>query len=245
MSDQGIQSNKYGELRSAHKDYIDLYIALYQLKTENEEELNSIYKMIRATLIDTNKYLPKNAIRDILDIIPYNNRYTKSYLSFAKRISDDYNVKQVNNILPISNFMFYKEYGIILDKSKNFKEFEYDDLDIFSENTIYRIIMDNNKEKFIQFIESDEFDKDQKRRSNLFPKIDRKFCIGYSLLELCCYYGAADCFKLLRTKFHSDITQQCLRFSFLGRNQEIMSECLKYRKLKKRMHEICNYFTQH
>ena len=119
--------------------------------------------MIRATLIDTNKYLPKNAIRDILDIIPYNNRYTKSYLSFAKRISDDYNVKQVNNILPISNFMFYKEYGIILDKSKNFKEFEYDDLDIFSENTIYRIIMDNNKEKFIQFIESDEFDKDQKR----------------------------------------------------------------------------------
>ncbi|EAX83072.1 hypothetical protein TVAG_259580, partial [Trichomonas vaginalis G3] len=52
----------------------------------------------------------------------------------------------------------------------------------------------------------------------------------YSLLELCCYHGAVDCFKLLRTKFNSEITRECLDLSFLGGNQEIMSECLKYQK---------------
>ncbi|EAY07978.1 hypothetical protein TVAG_333030 [Trichomonas vaginalis G3] len=53
---------------------------------------------------------------------------------------------------------------------------------------------------------------------------------GYTLLELCCYHGAVDCFKFLRTKFSSEITQECLEFSFLGGNQEIMGECLKYKK---------------
>ncbi|EAY00020.1 hypothetical protein TVAG_029240 [Trichomonas vaginalis G3] len=86
--------------------------------------------------------------------------------------------------------------------------------------------MNNDKEKFISFTERDGFDKDQKLKSKLYPH-SRK---GYSLLELCCYHGAVDCFKLLRTKFDSKITKKCLEFSFLGRNQEIMSECLKYQK---------------
>ncbi|EAY05157.1 ankyrin repeat protein, putative [Trichomonas vaginalis G3] len=86
--------------------------------------------------------------------------------------------------------------------------------------------MNNDKERFIQFTESDGFDKDQKLKSKLYPYYSK----GYSLLELCCYHGAIDCFKLLRSKFRSEITQMCLKLSFLGRNQEIMSECLKYQK---------------
>ncbi|EAY14121.1 ankyrin repeat protein, putative [Trichomonas vaginalis G3] len=89
--------------------------------------------------------------------------------------------------------------------------------------------MDNDLEKFIFFTERDEFDKDQKLESKLYPGLYNR----YSLLDLCCYYGAVDCFKLLRTKFSSEITQTCLNFSFLGRNKEIMSECLKYQKPSK------------
>ncbi|EAY05435.1 hypothetical protein TVAG_197360 [Trichomonas vaginalis G3] len=51
---------------------------------------------------------------------------------------------------------------------------------------------------------------------------------GCSLLELCCYHGAVDCFKLLRSKFNSEITKECIGLSFLGGNSEIMSELLKY-----------------
>ena len=59
MSDQDIDTNKYCELRSIHKHHIDLYNMLYQLNTKNEEELNSIYKMIKTELIESNKHLPK------------------------------------------------------------------------------------------------------------------------------------------------------------------------------------------
>ncbi|EAX87970.1 hypothetical protein TVAG_033620 [Trichomonas vaginalis G3] len=118
-----IHPNKFSELRSTYKYHIDSYTALYKLRTEKEEEINSIYKMTKTKLIDSNNCLPTNVIRDILHIIPYNNRYTKSYLSLAKLISDDYNVTEISNVESILNFLFWKEYGIKLDNSDDFEEF--------------------------------------------------------------------------------------------------------------------------
>ncbi|EAX97027.1 hypothetical protein TVAG_315290 [Trichomonas vaginalis G3] len=224
MSDQDINPNKYSELRSTYKYYIDSYSALYQLKTDKEEELNDIYKMIKTELIDSKKYPPNNIMEDILNIIPYNNRYTKSYLTLAKLIYDEYHVKEVNKVFYISSFLFYNEYGIKLIKSENFVEINYENMDIHKEDTIYRAIMYNDKEKFISFTEIEGFNKNVRLTSRIF----QKFQSSYSLLELCCYYGAVDCFKFLRTKFNSEITQKCLELSFLGGNPEIMSECLKY-----------------
>ncbi|EAY17234.1 ankyrin repeat protein, putative [Trichomonas vaginalis G3] len=226
MSEKDVHPNKYSELRSIYKYYIDSYIALYQLKTEKEEDLNSIYKIIKTELIDTNKYSPKSMIKDILNIIPYNNRYAKSYLSLAKLISDEYHVKEANNVIGLSILMFYKEYGIKLSKYGDFENYDFKNFDIHTENTIYRAIMYNDLERFILFTEIDEFDKNQTLKSQLYPDSYKE----YSLLELCCYYGAVDCFNLLRTKFSSKITQECLENSFLGGNPEIMSECLKYQK---------------
>ncbi|EAX92186.1 hypothetical protein TVAG_386100 [Trichomonas vaginalis G3] len=137
MSDQDSNLNKYSKLRSIYKYYIDSYNALYQLKTEKEEDLNSIYKMIKTNLIDLKKRLPQIIIKDILDIIPYNNRYTKSYLYLAKLISDDYQIKEVRNVNLVSNLLFYKEYGIKLDKHADFEKIKSENLDILKENTIY------------------------------------------------------------------------------------------------------------
>ncbi|EAY21413.1 hypothetical protein TVAG_198520 [Trichomonas vaginalis G3] len=226
MSDLDNNPNKYNELRSNYKYYIDSYNALYQLKTENEEDLNLIYKIIKTELIDSKKYLSTNAIMDILNIIPYNNHYTKSYLSLIKLISDDYHVKEVSNAKLISNFLFFKEYTFKLDKSNVFEKIKSGDLDIHIENTIYRAIIYNDKERVIFFTERDGFDKNQKLKYEFYPVSIE----GLSLLELCCYHGTVDCYKLLRSKFNSEITQRCLKFSFLGGNQEIVSECLKYQK---------------
>ncbi|EAY09665.1 hypothetical protein TVAG_060410 [Trichomonas vaginalis G3] len=190
--------------------------------------------MIKTYLIDSKKRLPQIIIKDILDIIPYNNRYTKSYLYLAKLISDDYQVKEVSNVNLASNFLFYKEYGIKLDKSADFEKIKSENLDILKENTIYRAIMNNNLEVFISFTEREGFDENQKLEFSLFRDFNRLLVFHreneFSLLELCCYYGAVDCFKFLRTKFNSEITKRCLKLSFLGRNQEIMSECLKHQK---------------
>ncbi|EAY04438.1 hypothetical protein TVAG_396240 [Trichomonas vaginalis G3] len=108
MSDQDIHPNKYGEVRDKFKYYIDSYNALYQLKTEKEEELNKIYKMIQTELIDSEKRLPQILIKDIFDIIPYNNRYTKSYLYLAKLISDDYHILEVRNVDLFQTYCFTK-----------------------------------------------------------------------------------------------------------------------------------------
>ncbi|EAY14008.1 hypothetical protein TVAG_478330 [Trichomonas vaginalis G3] len=229
MCDQDIHPNKYCELRSIYKYYIDLHNALYQLKTEKEEELKDIYKMIKTELIDSKICPPKKIMEDILNIIPYNNRYTKSYLSLIKLLSDDYHGEDGSSVEYISRLLFYKEYGIKLDKYKDFEEDNSENLDIHTENTIFRAIMNNDLETFISFTEREGFNKDQKLKSDLYPYSFE----GNSLLELCCYHGAVDCFKFLRTKFNSEITQECLELSFLGGNAEIMSECLKHQKPNK------------
>ena len=136
MANQDIHPNQYSELRNIDKYYIDSFNALYQLKTENVGDLNSIYKMIKTELIDSKKYPPKRIIGDILYIIRYNNRYTKSYLSLAKLISDEYHVEEVNNVECIPNYLFYNEYGIKLDKSDDFKKINSEYLKIPSEYTM-------------------------------------------------------------------------------------------------------------
>ncbi|EAY00028.1 hypothetical protein TVAG_029320 [Trichomonas vaginalis G3] len=233
MSDQDIHPNKYSELRSIYKYNIDSYNALYQLKTENEEEINKIYKMLKTELIDSKKCLPDTIIRDILCIIPFNNRNTKAYFSLAKLIYDNYQINEEIKVPLTVGYLFYKEYGIKLNKSDNFETIKLENLDIHTENTIYRAIMNNDKEKFIFFTESEGFDKDQKLKSDLYPIYYK----DYTLLELCCYHGAVDCFKFFRTKFDSKITEECLEFLFLGGNPEIMSECLKHKNPNKKCME--------
>ncbi|EAY18014.1 hypothetical protein TVAG_113580 [Trichomonas vaginalis G3] len=235
MSDHDISPNSYSELRSMFKYYIDLYNTLYQLKTTNEQDLSSIYKKIKSDLIESKIYLPSKIMEHILNIIPFNNRYAKSYLYLAKLIFDDYDVRELRNIGNLDNgiYMFYKEYGIKLADYR-FEDKAY--IDIYAENTIYRAIMDNNIERFIFITENNNFDKDQKLEDDLHDL----YFVTYeklTLLELYCYYGAVDCFKLLRTKFNSKITQQCLQLSFLGGNAELMSECLKYQTPNKKCME--------
>ncbi|KAI5488755.1 proteasome regulatory particle assembly, partial [Trichomonas vaginalis G3] len=189
MSDQDIRPDKYSELRSKYKYYIDSFNALYHLKAENDEDLNKIYNMIKTELLDSKKYLPSNIVRDILNIIPLNNRYAKAYLSLAKQISDDYHVKETNNVEDVSDYLFYKEYGIRFKKYIRFEKIITEKLDFLTEDTIYRAIKNNDLEKFISFTEREGFDKDQELCSRLYPALS-----GCSLLELCCYYGSVDCF---------------------------------------------------
>ncbi|EAX89239.1 hypothetical protein TVAG_037240 [Trichomonas vaginalis G3] len=216
MSDQNTNHSKYNELKSMCKRHIDTYNVLYQLKTPYNEDLISIYKVIKTNLIDSMKILPCNIVKGILDIIPYNKRYAKTYLELAKIIVDEYHVKNVTSIPFISNFLFYKKYGIKLHCFEEYEREDIDNLDKLEENTIYRAIMYDAIETFIYFIEREGFKKDQKHYRKL--------------LYLCCYHGAINCFKYLRKNFNLEITHYCLESSFLGRNPEIVCECLKYQK---------------
>ncbi|EAY05218.1 hypothetical protein TVAG_473970 [Trichomonas vaginalis G3] len=217
------------ELMDILKDYIDSFNALYQLKTNNAEERKSIYNMFKTNLLKTKKYLPQTIIAIISRLYTYNNRCIKSYLQLVKQIYDDFHPKIIKNVNVCFEYLFYKEYGILLEEcgTEHFKKHQDIDTNVHEENTTGKAIMDDDKNLFISFTEREGFDHKQKIANDLYP-VDK-----LSLLELCCYHGSVNCFKFLRTKFNSEITKLCLEFSFLSGNPEIMSECLKYQKPNK------------
>ncbi|EAY14687.1 hypothetical protein TVAG_461040 [Trichomonas vaginalis G3] len=231
MSKGEINQNHYDKLMEIYTGYNDVFNALYRLKTSDEEKLNAIYKKIKQNLIDSYQIPPDAIITEISQLSIYNNRYMKSYLVIAKQIVDEYHLNHVNGIDRVFNYLFYKEYITVLNEYMKYHFNYYEDAhyssDIHNQKTLHRSIMDDDKIALINFTEKEGFDKNQKFLCDLYPFLGG---YGISLLELCCYHGSVDCFKFLRTKFQSEITPTCLRYSFLGGNPEIMNECLKVQK---------------
>ncbi|EAX88712.1 hypothetical protein TVAG_435530 [Trichomonas vaginalis G3] len=217
----------YQEIMAMNKSYDDTFNALYKLKTYKEDEINKIFEGMKTNLIDKEAFSPSQMCKIVANLARHRNKYFKSYWTIFIKIYNQYQPNSINKMCSVFDYFMNKEYGIIFNKSnmQYFKQFEAEkfSLDVHEPGTIYRAIMDDDKLSFIALINCAGFDKDNRLKSGFYP--DSKE--GYSLLELCCYHGAVDCFKLLRTKFNSKISDKCLAFAFLSENKEIMSECLK------------------
>ena len=158
-------------------------------------------------------------------LMTYRSRYWNSYKVIFKKIYEKYNLKQIKNIFTSSDDNHLKELYVLL--IENFT------LEIHEENTIYKAIMNYDKESFIALTEQANFDENQILKNIFYPSYTL-----YTLLELCCFHGAVNCFKLLRTKFDSKITPICLKYSFLSGNPDIINECMKVHALN---HTIMEY----
>ncbi|EAY06831.1 hypothetical protein TVAG_314060 [Trichomonas vaginalis G3] len=224
MSDN---NHYYQEIMTMNKSYDDTFNALYKLKTYKEDEINKIFEDIKTNLIEKEAFSPSQMCKIVANIARHRNKYFKSYWTIFKKIYNQYQPISINKIDSVFDYFMNKEYGIIFNKSNKqyFEQFETEkySLEVHEPGTIYRAIMDDDKISFITFINCIGFDKDKMLQSGFYPDSDK----GYSLLELCCYHGSVDCFKLLRTEFNSQITDKCLAFAFLSESKEIMSECLK------------------
>ncbi|EAY19356.1 ankyrin repeat protein, putative [Trichomonas vaginalis G3] len=210
------------------RDFHDAYCELYRVKTTDGEEINRIFNHIKYTLIERYKVPPAAIISKISNCISiYNNRYLNSYWSLIKKIYDDSKC-EIYDISTEFDFFFYKEYGFVFNsETENWiKHFERKRLspNMHDADPMFRAIMNDDLKIFIDLSEKSSFHPNISIRLTLYPSNDGR---EYSLLELCSYHGAASCFKFLRSKYNSLITQTCLRFSFLGGNPEIISECLK------------------
>ena len=155
MSKAEINQTHYDKLMEIFAGYDDVYNALYRLKTNDKEKLNALYKKIKQNLIDSYHISPGDIINEISQLSIYNNRYMKSYLAIAKQIVDEYHLNHVNEIDAAFDYLFYKEYNIILYEKweKSFNDFEdsHYSSDIHDKNTIYRSIMDDDIKSFIFF----------------------------------------------------------------------------------------------
>ncbi|EAY22712.1 hypothetical protein TVAG_476410 [Trichomonas vaginalis G3] len=214
----------YNELTERYKTYLETCSSFMRIKTTKIDEIQKIYQMIKTNLLDMKIFSPQRIYRLIFTAYKYNNEYLKSYFTILKLTYEEFQIKPNFFDNDVLEYFFYKEYNLPIDgyQQKIFEKYENENysLDIHEKNTIYRSIMDDDKDSFVKFIEDESFDKDQILINELYPISDE----GLSLLELCCYHGSADCFKLLITKFKSEITLKCLWFSFLGGNPEIIHE---------------------
>ena len=142
-----------------------------------------------------------------------------------KMVYEDFKINPEPYVSSVLFYFFNEEYGlpVSLFNQKLFKSYQEKNytIDIHQENTIYRAIMDDDKKTLIMFTQRDDFDKDIKLYSDLYPND------GYSLLEICCYHRSVNCFKYLITEYGSKITPKCLQLSFLSGNPDILNECLK------------------
>ncbi|EAY09539.1 hypothetical protein TVAG_276120 [Trichomonas vaginalis G3] len=119
-----------------------------------------------------------------------------------------------------------KEYGIDIDDVHNDPII----VDIQDRNKLYKALVNDNKELFESFMRRYSPELNELARSPFYPDLKEGYFIRlkpYSLLELCCYHGAVNCFKACYEKFDRCITSQCLHFSFLSKNKYIMNECSK------------------
>ncbi|EAY17358.1 ankyrin repeat protein, putative [Trichomonas vaginalis G3] len=110
----------------------------------------------------------------------------------------------------------------------------------FQEFPIMKVIMNDDKLEFIPFIESEDFIEDLIIFYGPYP-IHYDDYLTY--LDICCFYGSVHCFKLLRTKFNSQIRTESLELAFLGGNPEIISECLKV--IRPNRHCMVNAIKSH
>ncbi|EAX98453.1 hypothetical protein TVAG_413490 [Trichomonas vaginalis G3] len=106
-------------------------------------------------------------------------------------------------------------------------------MDNCNANSLYGAIINDDVKLFITFTERDGFDpnavKILKLETDYFDIMyyDNNQ-MSFSLLEFCCFHGAVNCFKFLRTEYQSKITIRCLEYSFLSGVPDILNECLKY-----------------
>ena len=107
----------------------------------------------------------------------------------------------------------FEEYGIVFQdvNKKSYEEF-YKLKGNQVENKIEEAIRGDDIMLFIEITEWNGFDKDMR-----IHYLNRSRVSFSTLLELCCLYGSVRCFKFLRSKFNSEITEKCLNYSFLSR----------------------------
>lgn len=98
-------------------------------------------------------------------------------------------------------------YKFVFNES-NIERFE--EVSVNSAQSICKTIIENDLKAFISCTEVDEFEKNQIITTDEYSGSIEE----YTVLELCCYHGADDCFKFLRSKYKPRITKNVFNFHF-------------------------------
>ncbi|EAY12070.1 hypothetical protein TVAG_039180 [Trichomonas vaginalis G3] len=229
MSIKSITMTHYNSIMGLMKGHYDTFKALHQSNLENDEEINRVYGLIETNLIKTKMFQFSEVINLFSTLFVYKNKNNRSNFKIFKRVYDNYPPAQDEQLSPPFCYYLAKLYKIHVNSVNHFVdkalESKNPPLGVFPNKTVMKAIMNDDIKSLSAYASNEKFNSNE--------TIINEFMIPpceYNYLELCCYYGSAECFMFLRSKFNTKITENCLLFSFLGGNLKIVNECLLYQK---------------
>ena len=208
-----------------NKDYINTFEALYRLNTSDNGKIEELFQRIKIHLIETKLFTPTEIIKSIKYAAQFNIRYIGSYMILLKIFLQEY-PKTYDSLIILFQHILIGKIPIESAYVELVFDYHYNHYasDKNGEIFIVKMIMNDDIKAFVSFIESEYAENDYKL--NL---------ASYRFYQYCCYYGAVNCFRFLRTKLKckndlSGFPRECLNYSFIGGNPDIISECLKWYK---------------
>ncbi|EAX96471.1 hypothetical protein TVAG_024820 [Trichomonas vaginalis G3] len=153
-----------------------------------------------------------NIIKNVL-ISKY--QLTESQLSLIILKAIQYNYASLEN---------YKE----ISKNLSYEIKELSNLSFPSMSPFIFAVVHDKIDIFKEYITPKEFNSD------IFleiPSLERKESFNLSLIEACAYFGSVNIFNFLISNHNFTLSEKCLRCSLIGRNRDIINECLKYNQI--------------
>lgn len=186
---------------------------------KNMIDTNMIYMLI-AEYCDTHiAYIRE--YWDIFDKIYQHSKIKPRFLN-EKRIINCLFAKKYNSKISCENWNDHK-YDFVDSQNKCIiEEISLDEiLNYYESNPIMRGIIHDDIKSFKDIVDS-------------YPNFDfNQMIFKKSLIQNCCFCGAVECFKFLRSN-GVKITKRCLDSSITSQNKTIINECLQYQTPNKR-----------
>ena len=183
-----------------YADFIGAFEKLFSI--QSSESVEEICNIISNVLISKYKLSVKKLTKITLMALQYNYASAENYAKIFKHIGS--NFKRISELIfPSENSI---EYIVMHDQIEKFKEY-------ISQKRI------DNDCVFLEIPDLVKYEKIKNYEYRPFVKL--------SLIEACAYFGSVNIFFFLISNQGCKRTNNCLRYSIIGRNADIINECLK------------------
>ena len=197
-----------------YNDFISAYEKLFHIKSN--DSIAEIYDLVLSILFFKYKVNINDLVLSILMAIKFNYRFVQHYINLLNLIFNKYSIPVLKSEIILNTAELLHLHFYINDLKVC--QVEYSQNNFPRSNEIQFIIMNDQIEKFTQYVVRNSIE-------NIC--IDIPGFSDLSVLDACCYFGSVNIFHYIISNLRKDITQSCLKYSFIGGNTFIINECLK------------------
>lgn len=202
-----------------YEDFIKTYEILFHLKPC--ESIDEIFNKIDSILIIKYKINFLMLYRSIYTAIQFNYRSVELYFKIIERFDKEYS--ETKNM--ISKVFKSNHFNIQYNCNENAVRISLNKFLFPKNDLIKNIIMNDQIDNFKEYIMENEI-------SNTIIRIPD--FAELSPIKACCYFGSVNIFYFLISNLQTSITHDCLVYSIIGGNVDIINKCMESNKIDKK-----------